>query len=152
MNLQTLLTAIIDHQASIGFFESVSQHEPKNDPGPGVTAATWVQDVRPVQAASGLAATSVRVEFTTRLYRDMLGEPADQIDPEMYAAADKLMEAYTGDFQLGGVEGTRNVDLLGAHGEPLRMRAGYLNQGGTLFRILDILTPLVVNDVWDQAA
>ena len=148
VDLQGLLTAIEDHQRSIGFFEEVARHEPKNAPGDGITAATWVQDVRPIQR-SGLAATSTRVEVTTRIYTSMLQEPADDIDPRVYAAADKLMEAYTGDFKLGGR--LRSIDLLGAHGEPLRARAGYLNQSGMMYRVFDIITPMVVNDAYTQS-
>ena len=145
-----LLTAVENHQRSIGFFDHVAKHEPKAAPQEGLTAATWVQDIRPVQARSGLAATSARVELTTRIYKNMLAEPQDDIDTEAYAAADKLMEAYNGDFALGGV--VANVDLLGAHGEPLRARAGYLNQSGSLYRVFDILTPLIINDAWTQTA
>lgn len=148
VNLRTLLVGIEDHQRSIGFFDYVTKHEPKNRPGPGLTCATWIQDVRPIQARSGLAATSTRIEFITRIYTNMLTEPADDIDPNVYAAADGLMGAYTGDFELGGA--VANVDLLGAHGEPLRARAGYLNQSGNLYRVFDIITPLVLNDVWTQ--
>lgn len=149
INLKSLLQAVENHQRSIGFFEHVTNHEPKARPGPGLTAATWIQDVRPTQSRSGLAATSVRVELTTRIYVSMLAEPADDIDPNAYAAADKLMEAYTGDFELGGA--VANVDLLGAHGEPLRARAGYLNQSGALYRVFDIITPLILNDAWTQS-
>jgi hypothetical protein len=150
VGLGGLLVAVENHQRSIGFFDHVAKHEPKAAPQQGLTAATWVQDVRPVQARSGLAATSARVELTTRIYKNMLAEPQDDIDTVAYTAADTLMGAYSGDFELGGV--VANVDLLGAHGEPLRARAGYLNQSGSLYRVFDILTPLILNDVWAQAA
>lgn len=148
-DLSTLFSALENHQRSIGFFDRVAKHEPKASPGPGLTCASWFQDVRPVPARSGLAATSVRVEFVTRIYNNMLAEPADAIDPRVYAAADSLMEAYSGDFTLGGSVG--NVDLLGANGEPLRARAGYLNQSGSLYRVFDAVTPLIINDAWSQS-
>lgn len=148
-DLAALATALENHQRAIGFFDLVVKHEPKASPGPGLSAASWFQDVRPVQARSGLDATSVRVEFVTRIYTGFSAEPADGIDADVYAAADALMSAYNGAFTLGGV--VAQVDVLGAHGEPLRARAGYLNQSGTLYRVFDIITPLILNDVWSQS-
>jgi len=151
---QTTLKDIHDQlesaQRRSGFFDAVAMHEPKNEPGEGVTAATWLQRAEPARGASGLASTSVRIEVVTRLYTNMLSESADAIDPAVYAAADHLINAYSGDFDLGGT--VRNVDLLGAHGEPLHMRAGYLRQGPVLYRVADIVTPIIVNDLWSQTA
>ena len=90
VDLVALGAAIETHQRSIGFFDYVTKHEPKNRPGPGLTAATWIQDVRPTQARSGLAATSIRIEFTTRIYSNMLAEPADDIDVNVYTAAEQV--------------------------------------------------------------
>ena len=150
VDLKGLFEACESHQMAIGFFDGgMSRHEPKSAPGWGLSAASWLQDVRPVQAASGLAATSVRVELVTRIYMNMLAEDEDRIDPDAYAAADVLMAAYHGDFTLDGM--VRNVDLLGAHGEPLRTRAGYIRIGGSMYRTLDVITPLILNDVWTQS-
>ena len=146
----SLFDAIESHQHSIGFFEHVTKHEPKSAPDHGLTASTWLQDVRPVQARSGLSATSIRIEFTTRIYHNMLAQPEDEIDTKCFTAIDVLFTAYTGDFTLGGQ--ISHVDILGAHGEPLRARGAYLNQSGTLYRVYDIITPLIVNDAWPQAA
>jgi hypothetical protein len=147
--LSTLLGPLEDHQRSIGFFDYVAKHEPKNRPGEGLTAASWFQRVGPAAGLSGLASTSIRVEFITRIYMNMLAEPADEIDPQAYEAADKLMSAYSADFQLGGE--VMQVDLLGAYGEPLSARAGYLNQQGALYRVLDVITPLILDNHWSQS-
>jgi hypothetical protein len=128
----------------------VARHEPKAAPGAGVTVANWFQAVTPVAFASGLAATSGRIELTTRFYTSMLAEPSDAIDPNIYSAIDFLMGVYSADFTLGGL--VRNIDLLGAHGEPLQARAGYVNQDRKLFRVVDLVTPLIVNDMFPQSA
>jgi hypothetical protein len=134
----------------LGLFERVNTSEPKNSPGNGLTAAVWLQMVSPVAAASGLAATSARVEFMLRIYSNMLQEPQDAIDPEILSAVDVLMGAYSGDFDLGGT--VRNVDLLGAHGVGLSAVAGYLAVDNKMFRVVDLTLPLIVNNVWEQVA
>jgi hypothetical protein len=142
--------AIVSHSLSLGLFERVNFSEPKNSPGNGLTAAVWLQSVNPVAVASGLAVTSARVEFTQRLYSNMLQEPQDEIDPAMLSAVDVLMGVYSADFTLGGT--VRNVDLLGAHGPGLSALAGYLSVDNKMFRVVDVTLPLIVNDVWDQVA
>lgn len=151
MNIAEILDALVSHAAALGHFERVNQHEPKakNPAGQGMTAAVWLQSLAPIRS-SGLAATSGRLEFTLRVYTSMLAEPQDAIDPRVLAAVDALLAAYSGDFDLGGT--VRNVDLLGAHGTPLSARAGYLDQGGRLYRVMDVALPLIVNDLWNQEA
>ena len=77
-------------------------------------------------------------------------KPADAIDPEIMDAVDVLFTAYSGDFDLGGT--VRNVDLEGATGPGLSAQAGYLNQDGKLMRIMDIVLPVIVSDLWTQVA
>jgi hypothetical protein len=144
-----LLAAVRSHAQATGMFERASTHEPKNAPGSGRSWAAWLQSIRPVARASGLTATSGRVEFRIRLYTNMLAEPQDEIDPDTMRAVDRLMAAYSADFTLDGR--VRNVDLLGQHGDPLQAQAGYLNQDGRMLRIVDITLPLIVNDLWSQA-
>jgi hypothetical protein len=135
------------HLMRSGLFDRVNWHEPKSSPGVGVTAATWFTATTPVR--SGLVSTTVRVELLVRMYMPMLREPMDDIDPAMMRALDVLMRQYSGDFTLGGE--VRNVDLLGEHGTPLQARSGYLRVDSTLYRVVDITLPLIVNDLWEQA-
>ena len=153
MDVVRILDACISHALATGLFSSVSGHDPKSkNPavGPDLTAAMWVQDIGPVPLASGLAATSGRLELTLRIYTSMLAEPQDSIDPNVLGAVDTMLAAYSGDFELGGA--VRNVDLLGAAGRGLSAKAGYLNQAGKLFRVMDICLPLVISDIWSQHA
>lgn len=147
LNTKATLDAIQSHAMTLGLFERVNLHEPKNAPGNGLTVAMWFQNVAPVRS-SGLARTSARVEYSVRLYTNMLADPQDMIDPNLADAADVLINAYSGDFDLG--ETVRNVDLLGQAGVPLSAEAGYLNQDGKNYRVITITLPLIVNDVWEQ--
>jgi hypothetical protein len=147
--VSSIFNGVQSHALSVGHFERVNGHEPKVAPGVGVTCALWVQDITPVKS-SGLNSTSVRLEFTVRTYQSMLSEPRDAIDPKMLIAVSTLMAAYSADFTLGGL--IRVVDLLGAYGDPMNARAGYLEQDKRLYRVMTITLPLIVNDVWDQVA
>lgn len=151
MNITGILSALVSHACTLGYFDQVNQHEPKNkNPSlAGMTAAVWVQKIGPVRS-SGLASTSGRIEFTVRVYTSMLAEPQDSIDPDVMAAVDALLAAYSGNFTLGDL--VREVDLLGEAGPPLSAQAGYLNQAGKLYRVMDITLPLIVNDIWVQHA
>lgn len=147
---RTILNAMVSHAESLGVFDVVNSHEPKNAPGNGTACAIWVQSLMPYAIRSGLDATTVRAVFTVRIYMNMIQEPQDEIDINILDATDKLMEAYTGDFTLGGA--VRNIDLLGAGGPGLSANAGYIEIDKRIYRAMTITVPVVVNDVWDQEA
>lgn len=148
INIDAILNRLVSHAMTLGHFERVNQHEPKNAPGNGLSCAIWLDAINPVPAHSGLRATTGRVAFMARVYTSMLTEPPDFVDPNILKAVVDLMGAYSGDFELGG--NVRNVDLLGQAGAPLQAQAGYLNQDGKLFRVMTITLPVIVNDVWEQ--
>ncbi len=150
MSLDTnaILNAVASHAMALGQFERINRHEPKGPPGSGLSVAFWVQNIGPAVAASGLAATSARLEINCRFYQPMLTEPQDEIDPRITAAFDALVEAYSADFTLGGV--VRNIDLLGAFGVPLSGQAGYQSISGTMHRVMTIVIPVVVSNAWPQ--
>ncbi|NUP18436.1 MAG: hypothetical protein HOZ81_20595 [Streptomyces sp.] len=149
VDIDGVLDAIVSHAAATGYFERVNQHEPMNRPGYGITAAVWIDHVRPV-TSSGLDSVSAVLVFNVRLYTSTLQEPQDAIDPEMVRALDTLFAAYVGDFTLGGL--VRAVDVFGADGPALDAQAGYLKQDETLYRVITITLPLVVNDLWSEVA
>lgn len=145
-----IIDAACSHALSLGEFDQVNGHEPKRAPGNGLSASVWAQSLRPIQARSGLASTSALLVLNIRAMTSMLAEPQDGIDPALVGAVDALLRAYSGDFELGGL--VANVDLLGAYGPGLSADAGYLNQDQQLYRVVVITLPLVVNDLWSQAA
>lgn len=130
-----------------GYFTNCLSYEPKSAPTDGLTFACWLGDIRPVAARSGLPVTSARVEILCRVYSNMLAEPQDQIDIDLSKAGSHMLAELTGDFGIDGAY----VDLLGAFGEPLRLETGYVGLDRTMFRIVDIPTPFIADDVYDQA-
>lgn len=148
--VQALFDAARTHAQTLGLFDRVNTHEPKNAPGRGLSASIWVQAIAPVGRASGTGAVSGRVELHIRVYASMLKEPQDSIDPEILSAISTLMGEYSGAFTLGGT--VRNIDLLGMHGTPLSAQAGYLNQDGKFFRVMVLTVPVIINDMWTEAA
>jgi hypothetical protein len=145
-----LRDALVSHAQKLGIFERVAAHEPKSQPGNGISCVIWAQDIRPLPGASGLNATSGYVVWHARLLANMLAEPQDSIETDLLYAATTLMGEYSGNFTLGGL--VRNIDLLGQFGESLSMQAGYLDIDRKFFRVATVVLPMVVNDLWTQAA
>lgn len=150
LETEAIIDAVVSHAAASGHFERVNAHEPKNAPGHGLTAAVWVQRIAPLALQSGLAATSALLLINVRVYQNMIAEPQDAIDPNVSAAVDALIRAYSSDFTLDGL--VSDVDLLGRHGTPLSAEAGYVPQDNKLFRVMTITVPTIINDVWPQSA
>lgn len=153
--LESATATIFDRVYSLinatGLFDGGTQmHEPKSGPGPGLVCALWGGPLTPVPAASGLAATSYRLELTARIYRPFLAEPADAIDVGQTIATAAVIGALSGDFDLGGA--VRNVDILGANGQPLGGRPGYITIGKMSYRTMDITIPVIISDAIDQVA
>lgn len=150
MDIKAIQAALTSFAAASGLFEQIRGAEPKGKPGQGLTAAFWIGPIDPIPEASGLAATTVRLIYTLRVYLPMLVEPVDEIDPTVGAAAGAMFTAISGDFDLGGL--IRNVDLLGAFGIPLAAKPGYIMQDSTVFRSMDVIIPMIINDEYPQAA
>jgi len=148
LNARPIIDEVVSRASTLGLFERVNSHEPKSRPGNGLTAAVWVESVGPAPRNSGLSQTSALLVLSVRLYSSALQEPADAIDPDLVDALDKLLAAYSGDFDLGG--NVRNIDLLGMAGTPMSARAGYMQQDSTVFRVMTITLPVIVDDVWQQ--
>ena len=151
INILGITDAAVSHAMTLGRFEAVNGHEPKNAPSTGgLTAAVWTDRVTPVGRASGLDVVSAVLVLNVRIYASAVSEPADAIDPDMIAAVDELCAAYCGDFTLGGL--VKDVDIFGMYGQALDVRAGYLQQDGVPFRVMTIALPVVVNDLWEEVA
>jgi len=146
-----LFNALTSFAASSGQFDSVTGHEPKAAPAPtGVSCSVWVSDLRPIQS-SGLASVSMRIEFTMRVYTSMLQEPQDGIDPRVLGATDAIFSALAGNFDID-VNGVRYIDVFGSDGEQLRAVAGFADQDGKKFRVMEVFVPVVLNDVYSEVA
>lgn len=148
MNIDGILDGLVSHAMRLGVFERVNQHEPKNAPGNGLTCALFVSTIDPLPSTSGLRSSSGRVAFVARLYSSMTQEPQDMIDPNLVKATDLLMTAYSGNFTLTGL--AMSIDLLGQSGMMLSARSGYLDIDRKIYRVMDVMIPVLVNDLWDQ--
>lgn len=144
-----IYAGVVSHAKRLGIFNQVLTHEPKSAPGSGLTCSIWLNSLEPVAEVSGLAVSSLRLELSIRIYENFKAQPEDEIDKRLLDATSKLMDSYTGDFQLGGT--VMDIDLLGAHGEPLRAEGGYLNQDGVLYRVVVMILPIIIADVYTQA-
>jgi hypothetical protein len=149
--INAVFDKIQGYALSSGRFDVVGIHEPKNAPGSGLTAALWVQSIKPIRT-SGVAATSGVVLFNFRIYTNFKQMPFDMIDPQVTAATTDMMGALSADFNLGGVAGVRNVDLLGSQGVTMNAAAGYVEIDRTIFRVMTVQIPVIINDMFLQVA
>ena len=148
--IKELFSQVTSHASALNLFADVNGHAPENPPGPGASFAVWLSGLTPTPKASGLAATSGRVEFTGHVYTKLRARPLDNVDPSVLLLASDLIAAYSGDFTLGGT--VMNVDLLGAYGTPLQMAAVYADFQGTPLRVAEVTLPIIITDIWGQEA
>lgn len=146
LNINGLLNAVVSHALASGYFARVNQHEAENPPGHGLTCSVWADRITALRS-SGLNSVSTQVTFTIRI-QTLMFDPPDAIDPTVIEAVDALCGAYIADFTFGGL--IRQIDVLGAYGQPLDIRAGYLQQDGIRYRVMDIALPCIVNDLWEE--
>jgi len=144
--IATTLTKVTSSLKALGLFTDVLTVEPKSPFGKGYAAAVFFASAAPATEVSSLTYASGLYVFTLRIYTDMLAEPAGQIDPKLIGVVDNVFDALLGDFDLGAT--VKNIDVFGQMGTPLRAEAGYVDVGGTMYRVVDITLPLVVNDTW----
>ncbi|QIP87635.1 hypothetical protein GLX30_30445 [Streptomyces sp. Tu 2975] len=151
MSLATrdVLDAVVTHALSLGVFEQVNAHEPKNPPSSGLNCAVWTDRIGGLRS-SGLSSLSARLVFSVRVFQSMQAEPVDDVDVALLDAVDALFTAYAGDFTLGGI--VRNVDLMGSDGSGLDAIFGYITVDGIEYRVATITLPLLINDVWTEAS
>jgi hypothetical protein len=128
------------------------QHEPLSAPDvPGVVCCVFPADpVAPLAESSGLAGADARMPVMVRLMRNALAEPQDQRETDLIDAYDALMSAMLGAFTLNGA--VRSVDVLGESGEALAGQWGYITLDKSIFRIIDITVPLMINNAWTYGA
>jgi hypothetical protein len=150
LDLLAYRSAAMSHAQALGVFVQVLDHEPVSAPGSGLIYALWVTDVAPIPARSGLNSVSVRLELNGRVFMPADTEPQGDVDTTVTDAVNGLMNAYAGDFELGGT--VAEVDLLGMYGALLRARFGYTRLDSTTYRVATLTIPLVLNDVWTEAA
>lgn len=148
--VSAICSHVMSHAKRLGIFTRVTWHEPKSAPGSGLTCAMWASSYTPVDSVSGLDVTSMRLEIGCRIYVEFKAQPEDRIDPQILDATSKLIDSFTGDIQLGGTT-SMGVDLLGAYGNGLGARWGFVEIDRKQYRIADLVIPLVIDDIYDQS-
>jgi hypothetical protein len=146
--VRDLFDKLQSHAMGLGLFERVNTHEYKSAPQNGLWCAIWVQEIRPVKS-SGMGATSGVVELRARVGLSFIRKPEDSIDPAILSAVVTLMAEYAGNFTLGGT--ARAIDLLGMEGPPMSAQAGYVPIDNKVFRVMEIVLPVIMNDLWTVA-
>lgn len=142
-----IVDKVTSHAAALGLFETVNFHEPKSEPGGGLRLAVWADTIEPMGSGSGLDSASGYVVLMARIYGNMLARPEDDLDPRIMSAASVLLGAYAGDFDFG--QTIRSIDVFGMYGTKMRAQAGYVTIDRTVYRVMTVTVPLVLNDMWD---
>jgi hypothetical protein len=62
------------------------------------------------------------------------------------------MAAFTGDFDFGNVANIRNIDVLGIEGTPMGANAGYVEIDRTVYRVMTVVLPIIINDIFTQVS
>jgi hypothetical protein len=141
---RALFTAIQSMAQELGIFEGVDLHDPWSPPGSRLFCSINLGTIRPV-LSSGLAAVSGQVALIIRIWSSAIQKPLDNIDPEVLAATCSLMGALAGGFTLGGT--VRDVDVMAMSAQP-----AYVDFEGKPFRVVEISLPIVINDMFSEAA
>lgn len=149
--IDDVFARLVSAAAETAMFERVAQHEPKNSPGTGLTYSIWLQEFKAVGRASGLGSVSGLIVWNGRIYQNFRSQPYDSIDPKTVKALNVLLAQYCGQFQLGGGDNVRAIDLLGMYGTPLSAQAGYINIDNAIFRCVTITIPIVFNDLFTES-
>lgn len=147
--IKSLFSEITSHASQLNLFDDVAGHAPENPPGNGASYAVWLSGIAPAPKASGLAATSGRIEFTGHIYSKARTRPLDYVDQNVLLLASDLIAAYSADLTLGGT--VMEVDLLGAYGTPLQSAVVFADFQGTQLRVAEVTLPILIADIWSQS-
>lgn len=145
LQVEEITARCVSFVAGLGVVEDVNGGDIRHMIGGGLKAGIFVSDLTTIQS-SGLDSVSVRLEQTIRLYERLQVEPSDVLDVETLKAVDAILNAFVENFEIDGI--VRQVDVLGAHGQPLRARPGFLTVQEQECRIADVIVPLICDDVW----
>ncbi len=137
-NLQTLLQ-------NTGNYAAVWVGEPFSPPDPDLVAAIFMYE-----AAPGQTTLSTTIDVRTlmvRLYARAGMTPADaeRVERAVDLAESQLEATLAANFTLGGT--VRAIDWAGEEaGHHVSAKWGHLVLAGTIFRVVDFLCPLIVDD------
>jgi hypothetical protein len=146
LNVRGHMDALTSLAGRSGLFSSVTGYEMKSPPDSALSCNVILGAINPI-TSSGLTHVSVRIEYQMRILNNMLQEPQESIDPDLADATDWLMTELAIGHTLDRT--VREVDIFGEAGEPLRAVPGYMQLGQTMYRVMDVFVPLLINDAWE---
>lgn len=147
LDSKALLSALTSHAKRLKIFDRVIGYDPKNVPGDGLTCCVFAEMLT-ARPSTGLNRSAALMVWVIRVMLPISARQLDDTEPAVVDAADKVVRSLMGAFTLGGL--VRNVDIRGQAGTPLRVDFGYVEITGTVYRFAEIITPLIVNDVWTE--
>jgi len=150
--IKNTLVALQSKLAAMGNVSEAVIGEPKKPFTPTgqagrVAAAIWMTDWTP-----GLTlATSVEV-FTAmvRLHVDAFAEDVGQLELDLADTMNELTTDLQQAFTLGNT--VRNIDVGGSDSAGMSASWGHVSIANTMYRVVDITVPMIVNDVATHAA
>jgi hypothetical protein len=155
-DIGAIYQAIQDFAMGSGLFDRAADHESRNPPGQKLSCEVLMGPIEPVARASGLRASSARMEFTVRVRSPRLAEPDGATDQAVMYAGLYLVGSFANDFELEVMAPSlpagllRMIDVQGAYGQGLLFTPGWLEQSGAPYRVGELTVPLILNDVFPQ--
>ena len=152
-NIKATLDAIASHISRSGYVSDVQIGEPVAPPDAidKLHAAIYMASATVVDLT--LSSTIEQHVVTVRLYRRAAfgqGDDAGEVEQEMALAVSQIVSNLIGEFDLGAT--MRAIDVGGTYGTGITSAFGYVQIGTTMFRIVDITVPLIVDGSATQAA
>jgi hypothetical protein len=144
-NIGDTLQAMRTYVQDLGLFQTVQIGEPKQPPGQGLHAAIFMDSVSVSMVYAGGETRESHV-VTLRAYKDMLAEqtdPLNNLEVEMASAVSTLMSNLLGDTDLEST--VMSIDAAGMDGTSMAGSFGYVEISGVMYRIVDIVVPVIVN-------
>jgi len=139
-DITTTINLVVSFLQKRGEYSLVQIGEPKSPPRGDLAAAVFVSDASVVGVT--LQTTIEIHELTIRLYRNMMEEPEEDNELRISQAVTGIVSDLLGDYDLGA--SVRNI-AVGEYGRTVSATYGYLDVGGTMYRMVDISVPLVVD-------
>ena len=152
-NIKNTLGAIESHISSTGYVSNVQVGEPVSPPDANdkIFGAIFMNSANVVELSLG---TTIELHsVTVRLHRRAAfgqGDNAGEVEEEMALALSQISSNLIGEFDLGGT--LRAIDIAGQYGSALTATWGYVTIAQTMFRIVDLVLPLIVDDSATTAA
>lgn len=144
-----LMDKMVSHGLKMGIFADVVSGQPKAAPsGEGLTLALWFGPMTPLAAESGLSASSMLQTVWARLY--LLVASEQDVETTIMTAAAQVMAQLSMDISFGLDMNGVWTDLLGAYSPGVSAIPAYMKPDGTLFRIVEVRVPVVLEDFFSQ--